>query len=226
MRIAHRHQRESDRHAACAPAPRPRAAPAARRGSASTAMRAARMERAAGRQIAQQRRQAGNALHHPLALQRRQAGDQHLRVGMPRRGDDLARSARSRPGGRHTSRRADRRTAPSAPCRGRPAPPPRRVPAARGASVAITWRCTTTSSALVGSSAMITFGLQADGDGDADALLHAAGEFVRIHLRHLGRQADLAEQIAHARGRRRAATVPCHDRPARRRSARGCAAPG
>ena len=100
--------------------------------AARDGQRAARMERAAGRQIAQQRRQARNALHHPLALQRRQAGDQHLRVGMPRRRDDLARSARSRPAGRRTSRRADRRTAPSAPCRGRPAPPRRRVPAARG----------------------------------------------------------------------------------------------
>ena len=41
-------------------------------------------------------------------------------------------------------------------------------------------RCTVTSSALVGSSAMISAGLQRDGDGDQHALPHAARQLVRI----------------------------------------------
>src|SRR5689334_18049171 len=51
---------------------------------------ATRMERAAWRQIAQQRRKARDALHHSLLLQGWQAGDQHLRIRMSWRSDDLA----------------------------------------------------------------------------------------------------------------------------------------
>ena len=49
-------------------------------------------------------------------------------------------------------------------------------------SVCATTRCTTTSSALVGSSAMISGGCSGDGHGDADALLHAAAQLVRIQV--------------------------------------------
>ena len=63
-----------------------------------------------------------------------------------------------------------------------------------------------TSSAVVGSSAMISFGLQASADGDHHALAHAAGELVRILLEPalaVG-DADQLEQLDRARSRRRA----------------------
>ena len=79
-----------------------RAAPAARRGSGRPPADSAdgRRSRAASRAAAARGRECRCIM--PFALERRQAGDQHPRVGMPRRGDDLARSARSRPGGRRT----------------------------------------------------------------------------------------------------------------------------
>ena len=56
----------------------------------------------------------------------------------------------------------------------------------------MTWRCTTTSSALVGSSAMITFGRRLMAMRDADALLHAAAELVRVHVGDVRPQPDAA----------------------------------
>ncbi len=44
---------------------------------------------------------------------------------------------------------------------------------------------------------MITLGLQADGNGDDDALLHAAAEFVRKHIGHLWRQPHPGQQTGH-----------------------------
>ena len=38
-------------------------------------------------------------------------------------------------------------------------------------------------------------GSQADGDGDADALLHAAAQLVRKHVRHVAPQTDAVEQL-------------------------------
>ena len=49
----------------------------------------------------------------------------------------------------------------------------------RSASVWMITRCTLTSRAVVGSSAMIRSGLEGDRHGDDDPLLHAAGELVR-----------------------------------------------
>ena len=41
------------------------------------------------------------------------------------------------------------------------------------------WACTVTSSAVVGSSAISTAGIERDRHGDHDPLPHAAGELVR-----------------------------------------------
>ena len=191
----------------------------------STAMRAARMEGAAGRQVAQQRRQAGNALHHPLALQRRQAGDQHLRVGMLRRGDDLRdrRDLHQAAGIHHAEPVDELRHQSHVVADQNDRRAKFLLHAGKRHHHLALHHDIERAGRFVGDDHL---GAQADGDGDAGALLHAAGQLVRIHLRHLGRQADQAEQIAHARRRGRAATGPCHDRPARRRSARECAAPG
>ncbi len=55
-------------------------------------------------------------------------------------------------------------------------------------------RCTTTSSALVGSSAMMTEGLERDRHRDADALLHPAGELVRVLAGDVRAQTDRGQQ--------------------------------
>ena len=163
-------------------------------------MRAARVEGAAGRQVAQQRCEAGNALHHPLALQRRQAGDQHLRVGMLRRGDDLAdRRDLDQPAGVHHAEPIDELRHQAHVVADQD---DRRAElllhAAERLHHLALHHDVERAGRLVGDDHL---GAQADGDGDADALLHAAGQLVRIHVRHLGRQADLAEQVAHARRR-------------------------
>ena len=51
-----------------------------------------------------------------------------------------------------------------------------------------------TSSAVVGSSAMISFGSQASAIGDHDALAHAAGKLMRILLQPARRIGD-ADQV-------------------------------
>ena len=56
-----------------------------------------------------------------------------------------------------------------------------------------------TSSAETGSSATMSFGLQRQRAGDADALALAAGELVRIAVGVLGREPDELEQLLHAR---------------------------
>ena len=63
------------------------------------------------------------------------------------------------------------------------------------------WPWMVTSSAVVGSSAMIRSGLLQQRDGDRDALAHAAGELVRIGAQPLvGRgDADLRQRVARAR---------------------------
>jgi hypothetical protein len=70
--------------------------------------------------------------------------------------------------------------------------------------------CTETSSAVVGSSAMISSRLGAERQRDHDALAHAAGEFVRIGVDALvGRgNADLGEQSM-ARLRAPASATDC-----------------
>ena len=55
---------------------------------------------------------------------------------------------------------------------------PRRCCSSR--SVSSTWRCTITSSAVTGSSAISRLGIERQRERDADALAHAAGELVRI----------------------------------------------
>ena len=54
-----------------------------------------------------------------------------------------------------------------------------------------------TSSAVVGSSNRMTVRPAAEGRGDDDALLFAAGDLVRIAAHHRGRiaQSDMAEQL-------------------------------
>ena len=61
-------------------------------------------------------------------------------------------------------------------------------------------RWTVTSSALVGSSAMIERGRRATAIGDEHALPHAAGELVRVLPRAQRRvvEADALEQLEHA----------------------------
>ena len=54
------------------------------------AVRAARMEGAAGRQAQQRRRKAGNALEDALVVEVGQAVDQRLRIGMLGIGEHLA----------------------------------------------------------------------------------------------------------------------------------------
>ena len=67
-----------------------------------------------------------------------------------------------------------------------------------------------TSSAVVGSSAMISFGLQASADRDHHALAHAAGELVRILLEPpLGiGDADQPQQLDRARVGAPASLIP------------------
>ena len=62
-------------------------------------------------------------------------------------------------------------------------------------SVPITWRCVTTSRALVGSSAMISCGRSSIADRDADALLHPAAQLVRIEPCRLRRQIDTCQRL-------------------------------
>ena len=95
-----------------------------------------------------------------------------------------------------------------------------------GRSVSITWRWTTTSSALVGSSAMMTFGAQADRDGDADALLHAAAELVREHVGDLAAGRPAASRSREPVAELRLRQLARRGRAARRRSGRGRAGPG
>ena len=54
-----------------------------------------------------------------------------------------------------------------------------------------------TSSAETGSSATISFGLQRERAGDADALALAAGELVRVAVVVLGVEADQLQQLLH-----------------------------
>ena len=69
--------------------------------------------------------------------------------------------------------------------------------ACRSISRFTTCACTETSSAETGSSQTISFGLQRQRAGDAEALPLAAGELVRILGRRLGAQADAGEQPLH-----------------------------
>ena len=69
--------------------------------------------------------------------------------------------------------------------------------ACRSISRFTTCACTETSSAETGSSQTISFGLQRQRAGDAEALPLAAGELVRILRRRLGAQADAGEQPLH-----------------------------
>ena len=73
----------------------------------------------------------------------------------------------------------------------------RAVSAWRRASIAKTCACTVTSSAVVGSSARISFGLPGQRHGDHRALPHAARELVRILLGPASRvgDVDLAQQL-------------------------------
>ena len=95
----------------------------------------------------------------PLFSRFGRLSDQRLGIGVHRVGEHLLHRAELRSAARHTSPPPCPRTAPSGPCRGRSGSRPRRFGPARGRCVSITWRCVTTSSALVGSSAMITLGL-------------------------------------------------------------------
>ena len=63
-------------------------------------------------------------------------------------------------------------------------------------------------------------GLQADRDGDADALLHAAAQLVRVHLGHLRRQADPFEQAGDVIARAPRRSARRRGRATRARSAR------
>ena len=160
--------------------------------------RTARMEGAAGRQVAQQRRQAGNALHHPLALQRRQAVDQQLRVGVARRGDDLGdRRQLHQPAGVHHAEPVDElRHQPHVVADQHHRRAERLLHARERLHHLALHHHVERAGRLVGDDHL---GAQADRDGDAGALLHAAGQLVRIHVRHRRRQPDLAEQVADLR---------------------------
>ena len=87
--------------------------------------------------------------------------------------------------------------------------------------------CTVTSSAVVGSSAMMSLRLERESGGDQHALAHAAGELVRIAAQHALGLADmhLVEQLraracaparassaAHAAAGRRSAAPRCGGR--------------
>ena len=94
------------------------------------------------------------------------------------------------------------------------------------ASVSMTCFCTTTSRALVGSSAMITLRAQTDGDGNAGPLLHAPAQFVGIHpgdLRPAARPTGGGRAPDPLLAVRKAGP---HDPSAHRQSAPGCASPG
>ena len=68
-------------------------------------------------------------------------------------------------------------------------------------STSSTWRCTMTSSAVTGSSAMHQLRLQRERERDRGALPHAAGELVRDSRQPAGLDADQAEQLRRARAR-------------------------
>ena len=57
-------------------------------------------------------------------------------------------------------------------------------------------RCTSTSSAVVGSSMIMSWGSQGEGHGDHDALAHAAGELVRVGAQAVAADLDEVEQVA------------------------------
>ena len=85
------------------------------------------------------------------------------------------------------------------------------VSSARRRTSARIWPWIDTSSAVVGSSAMMTAGLMQKGDGDRHALTHAAGELVRIGVESLlrARDADLGEGIARASRATFRGHLPC-----------------
>ena len=74
-----------------------------------------------------------------------------------------------------------------------------------------------TSSADTGSSQTMSFGLDGERAGDADALALAAGEFVRIAPHVIGLQAHGLQQLDHAVCRMPGATWPAYGWSAPRR---------
>ena len=75
---------------------------------------------------------------------------------------------------------------------------------------ASTWRCTVTSSAVVGSSRDDELRAAGEGDGDQHALAHAAGQLVRILAQHPVRSADVdvVEQLPRPGAARRLRPCP------------------
>ena len=84
----------------------------------------------------------------------------------------------------------------------------------------MTWACTETSSADTGSSAIDQLRLERQRPRDADPLALAAGELVRVAVGVLGLQADVLEQLAHARAGSPARRDAVDRAAARRGSAR------
>ena len=70
----------------------------------------------------------------------------------------------------------------------------------------MTWAWIETSSADTGSSQTISFGLDGERAGDADALALAAGELVREAAHVVGLQADRLQQLQRRAPRARAAS--------------------
>ena len=65
-----------------------------------------------------------------------------------------------------------------------------------------------TSSAVTGSSAITSFGLERQREGDGGALAHAARELVRVIVEPLRIEPDHLEQLARRRSPRRASRPP------------------
>ena len=122
--------------------------------------RAARMEAAAGRRVGQVGRRAGQAGLRRRVADARQAGDEMRGVGMARRAQQVARSDPPRPAGPAymTPSRSQRLACTARSCVTNSSDEPISCWISR--IIASTPFCTTTSSAVVGSSAMMKSGRQ------------------------------------------------------------------
>src|SRR2546427_6197975 len=167
------------------------------RAAAIDGVRAPRMEGASGWQIAQQRDQARDSAKRPLLLERGQARDQHLGIGMERLGEDVTdRRDLDEPSGVHHAESVDELGHES-----------HVVPDEDhgGAEVLLHPR-QRLHHLLLHHHVERAGGLvrddharaQADGDGNARALLHAAGELVGKHVGDLGSEPDRLQQLPHA----------------------------
>jgi hypothetical protein len=155
------------------------------------------MKGATGRQIAQQRRQTGDAGERAARLERGQRGDQRPRVGVAGAGDDLGDWRHlDEPSGVHDGEAVDElRHQPHVVADQDHRRAQLLLYTRQGCHNLALHDDVERAGRLVGDDDL---GPQARRDSDAGALLHAARELVRVHSRDAARQPDLDQESGDA----------------------------